>query len=784
MSFNRILAGTGTLTLSILMLELSLTRLFSATLYYHLAFLAISIALLGSGSSGIFIYLIQNRIAPERTGRWLCVFSLLFSVGALAALFVILQNPLLMSDRDDSLTLFSKLSLIYVVTFLPFFFAGCAVTLIIFRYAKQISRVYLFDLAGAAIGCVLLIPVINAIGAVNAVIAIAAVGAVASFLFGVSDKNERAAPAAAALAVLLAAAAVANSVYGLFDLQGGKWAEQEDVVFSKWNSFSRITVTGDPDRRDLQLKIDSDAATRIMPDAANLALHQDRKKDISSVAYHLKPGADAAIIGAGGAQDVSTALVLGARKIAAVEINPIIARDVMSAEPFKSYTGDIYADPRVELVVDEGRSFIRRSDQAHDVIQATMVDTWAATAAGAFSLSENNLYTVEAFSDYLAHLKPNGILTMTRWYFEPPDQILRLSTISLEAMNRLGVPDPENRIIILKESGNAGSHVPATFLLKNGAFDEAEIAAVRNLAEQNGFEILYLPRSQIRNVFADVIAAKDPQQAWASFETNIAPTYDNNPFFFNSLKISHLGFWSKGAIEWRKTNLGTIVLFLLAAITSVLVAAFIVLPFFIRIGREGATAGRGRFLTYFACLGGAFIIVEVAMIQKFILFLGHPVYSLAVTLFSILIFCAVGSRLTGLIPEAKLKSSLVLVIAAILGLACLYVLFLTDIFYAYISAPITGRIAISVIVLAPLSLMMGMPMPIGIRLLEKHAPQIIPWAWGLNGATSVLGSAATLVIAILTGFNQALMVGAFVYLIALIVMVLRPGESADAPSLQ
>jgi hypothetical protein len=500
------------------------------------------------------------------------------------------------------------------------------------------------------------------------------------------------------------------------------------------------------------------------------------RDSLSGLAHYLKRDANVLIIGPGGGDDVIAARVFGQKQITAVEINPIIAHDVMSSEPFKSFSGSIYQQPDVRLVVDEGRSFIRNSQDRYDIIQATMVDTWAATAAGAFSLSENNLYTVEAFKDYATHLTDDGALTMTRWYFEPPDQLLRLVTLTRAMMSELRISNPARHIILVRDARRDRDRSPATYIFKKSELTDDEVRSIEDGARRNGFELLYTPLTRPSNVFTQMIEAPDPSAILESFPTNVEPTRDNNPFFFNSVRFANLWRVSEGTTqEWQKTNLGTSILFALLGITSVLVLLFIIGPLVLVRGRALATGVRTKlsFLLYFACLGAGFIIVEVAMIQKFILFLGHPVYSLAVVLFSVLAFSAIGSYLTGRFSEERLTPVLIKLLSGLVLLVILYVAALPPIFYGLVGLAREIRIVLAVVLMAPLAMVMGMPMPIGIRMLARSAPEIIPWAWGVNGATSVMGSVAALVIAILTGFNQALFVGAGLYLLAMVFITRR-----------
>jgi hypothetical protein len=769
MTRTRTFLGISLLTLSVLMLELSLTRLFSATMYYHYAFMAISLALFGSGASGVFIYIIQNKVDQTKTGRWLSAMSVLFALSTVLALFVILNLPLTFEPGMEN---YYRLAAIYAATSLPFFFAGCAVTIAITRLSKEISKLYLYDLAGAALGCMLLIPVLNAAGAINTVLMIALVGALAATLFGFTEGGARASVILSAVVAFGIVALIGLNYYSdVLSIRQSKGFKESSVLFSKWNSFSRITVEG-TFSTGVEIKIDADAATGISRDAANRGAHQDVRNALSALVHHLKRDAHVLVIGPGGGNDVMTSRVFNQRHTTGVEINSIIARDVMSSEPFRSYSGSIYQQPDVTLVVDEGRSFIRNSRDRYDIIQATMVDTWAATAAGAFALSENNLYTVEAFKDYTSHLTDDGLLAMTRWYFEPPDQLLRLLSLTRAMMSEMNIDDAPRHVMLIRDARSGDERTPATFIFKRSAFTDEETRLIETRAKSSGFELLYTPLTRPDNVFTRMLEAQDPAEVWASFETNVEPTRDNNPFFFNSIRLAQLRNALEGSQEWQKTNLGTLILFGLLAITTVLVLVFIIGPLLLVRRRElkTATGTKLSYLMYFACLGAGFIIVEVAMIQKFILFLGHPVYSLAVVLFSVLAFSAIGSALTGRIPQARLRQSLIKVLVLLIVLVAIYIIALPPIFYGLVGLPHAARIAIAVVLLCPLSLVMGMPMPIGIRMLSERAPEIIPWAWGVNGATSVMGSVGALVIAILTGFNQALIVGAGIYLIAILVV--------------
>lgn len=752
-------------SLCVLTLELALTRLFSATMYYHFAFLAISVALFGAGASGVVVFLFDEWLRRRRLESLLGMATLLFALSIVVALLEVLNNPVAITN--DSTNLWSLTS-VYIGSALPFCFAGATITLAISRYASDVSRMYLSDLVGAACGCVLLIPLLNGLGAVNAILAVAVVAAVAAIVFSIGSR--RVTFASVLVTIALSAFLAINVSKGVLDIRWAKGRTSSDQIFSKWNSFSHITVTGGLNKPYLLILIDADAGTYIIRDAGRFGAEEKPPVTTSGFVYQLKQNADVLIIGPGGGYDVMDARRHGQKRITGVEVNSIIARDVMQSEPFKSYSGHLYEQPDVKLVVDEGRSFIRSSRAQYDVIQASLVDTWAATAAGAFALAENNLYTVEAFKDYIRHLTNDGILSMTRWYDEPPDQLFRLTTITREAMKEIDAEQhsslfarPQRHFIILKF--NIGARSPGTFLFKKSEFTDAEIAHIEQIARESQSTVLYTPHTPADPRFAALVSTPDVAATAESSPSNISPTRDNNPFFFNSLRLSHLADVSHNSAEWRKTNLGTYVLFTLLLISAVLVVLFIVGPLLIgRVRSIAGQPGRMAFLFYFAGLGLAFILVEMAMIQKFILFLGHPVYALAVVLFSLLCFCGIGSALTRRLPDTAFP----MILGGVAVLIAIYVVALSPIFYALVQLPQAARIGLTVVLIAPLATMMGMPMPMGIRVAARNSVELIPWAWGLNGAASVLGSVLALVAAILTGFNQVLLIGAATYLLALL----------------
>jgi hypothetical protein len=357
---------------------------------------------------------------------------------------------------------------------------------------------------------------------------------------------------------------------------------------------------------------------------------------------------------------------------------------------------------------------------------------------------------------------------MNRWYQDPPDQLLRIVSLGRAALAARGQKDASRHYLIVRGPEEGMPLTTATVLLKKTPFTDEEVERVEAFARRLDLELLYTPRTRPANDLTRLVTAPDPAAIWRAFPSDISPTTDDSPFFFQTVRPGSVFSrrWTRG--EWRRTNLGTLVLFGLVGITAFVVAAFIVGPLvFARRRLGGATRARLPFLLYFACLGAGFIVVEVVLIQKCVLFLGHPAYALTVVLFSLLLWSGLGSLASGRLPDADLVRRVPWVILAVVALVALFALLLAPLFYALVHLAAPWRVLITVAALAPLGLALGMPMPTGIRLLRARAPELIPWAWGVNGAASVLGSVGAVALAMAAGFNLTLLVAAALYLVGL-----------------
>jgi spermidine synthase len=764
-----LLMGIAMCSFASLLLELGLTRLYSVVLFYHFAFLAISVALLGLGAGGVFAYVRRQWFLQWNVRALGATLTGVCSVAVIAVLEIVLHSQvhLQLSGRD-----FRDLTILYVSSAIPFFLIGLLFSVVFARNPERISRLYGADLAGGALACLATVPLLNLLGGPNAILCAAAVLAMASSLW--SEGKRRWAGAVLALAVVMLIAV--NRVHPLIDIIYAKGKQQTGVEYARWNAISRVEVDRNPDGARYVV-IDADASTAIMSvdphhlraegwEAALMATP-------AAVPNVLRPHGEYAIIGPGGGVDVLRAVANGSPRVTGIEINPIIVNEVMRGR-YADFAHHLYDIPEVNIHVSDGRSFIRSSQDRFDVLQMTLVDTWASTAAGAFALSENNLYTVEAFKEYFQHLKPDGMIAITRWEFKEPREAVRVVSVAMDALHQLGVANPRDHFMVVSDGPLNTDGRPVLVMAKRSPFTAGEESIVsQDLRAHPNLVWQYLPSHDNDNVFSDLIASNDPYAFARGYKFNVAPVSDNAPFFFFTLKLGQL--LSRGVaqgMDW-KVNVGVEVLGTVLLLSVAAVLAFLILPLLLTGTR---TQRRVLPLFYFVAIGLGYILVEVAFIQRFVLFLGHPTYALTVVIFFLLLSSGAGSLLTqrqrGNDPA---RGSLL----GIAGGVMAYVFLLPALLPGLVGLAFPLKLIISAALLVPLGLLMGMPFPTGLRALacasgsnyalrDSNNGSTVEWAWAMNAASSVLGSVLAIVIAIRFGLNITLAMGALAYLVALL----------------
>jgi hypothetical protein len=756
-------------TLATLLLELSLTRIFSVVFYYHFAFLAISIALFGLGAGGVLSYLVSGWRGD--------LYRKLGYLSVLNCLLVLIAVSVVLGQKETVGNW--AFALIYFTNALPFVCSGVIISMVISETIERVSRVYFFDLLGAAAGCMLLIPILDWFGGPNTTLSVAVVFAAAAAIWFNLAGSAFGRQASVAAGLVFALLISINVGFHFIDIRYAKGHKLEGEEYVKWNSFSRIALAPERESHVPMIFIDADASTGIAdfdfdhltPDNIRDLLHQG-----PALPYDIRPGAKTLVIGPGGGWDVARALASGSHDVTGVEINPIIATTIMRKK-FPELSRGLYSRPDVHIHVEDGRSYVRRSHEKFQVLQATLVDTWASTAAGAFALSENNLYTTDALRDYLDHLTDDGLLTFTRWGFDPPRESLRLISLAMVALGQLGEKNPALHIIV----GRAGTKrdlanwgAQDTVIIARKPLSAADVARAGSAIDEAHMTAVYLPGSDTQNEFRELLTTADPELFERDYRYNITPVSDNRPFFFYTVQPRDLLAFVQGASHDTadyKINVAVPILFESLIVSIIAVIVILLLPPLVLGTRLPHDRNVLRYLLYFLFIGAGYILIEVALIQKFVLFLGHPTYALTVVIFSMLLSSGLGSnfsrRLIG-----KDDGRLLRVLLAVAILVSLLALAVSSVLVAGVGLPLWVKILLTMVLIFPAGFAMGMPFPTGLARLEAWHSPATRWAWSLNAASSVLGSVGALVCAIYLGLVETLLVGGALYLCALGILAL------------
>jgi spermidine synthase len=778
----RLICGVSLTSFSALLLELSLTRLFSVILFYHFAFLAISLALLGLGAGGVFAYVNRSRLARFQTHSLGAACCGLNAVATLGMLLLVLHIPVgLQLDVVNAL----KLTAIYFSSMIAFFFTGLLFSTLFARESRRIGLLYGADLMGGALACFAVVPLLNWLGGPNVVLFAGAIMAFASAVWSLGASGRRRALILAAGLLLLIGANRLGSFIDVIYAKGVRLDRVAKVEFVRWNALARVEVDQKPDHSKW-IVLDADANSALVnvdPHSWRRAWGKDLMSAPPALANLLRPRGEYAIIGPGGGIDVLRAVVSGSRHVEGIEINPIIANTIMRGR-YADYSYDLYRLPQVHITVGDGRSFIRSTRQRFDVVEMTLVDTWASTAAGAMALSENYLYTTEAFLQYFQHLKTDGIVAVTRWEFQEPREALRVVSVEVEALHRLGSPTPAGNFIVVSEGPLNEDGRPVVVLAKKSPFTRQEESEVQaHVAAHPDLTVLYSPSAGVSNAFGQMIAGNDPAGFARNYPYDVTPASDDSPFFFFTLKAGKAlkpGAALRRGMDW-KINLGVAVLGMVTLISVAAVLLFLILPL-----SRPAIAKRGALLPllYFVAVGLGYILVEISFVQRFVLFLGNPTYALTVVVFLLLLSSGLGS-LASRHWQVR-PGSLLLPPVFIASLVLAFALLLPRL-NAAVGAAFSLKLLMTAGMLIPLGFLMGIPFPTGLRALsaggsaaqgEHRKPdrQVHPaasftdntveWAWALNAGASVLGSDLAVVTAIHFGLKMTLAFGGVAYLLA------------------
>jgi hypothetical protein len=784
------LAGVFLTCMCGLMLQIMQTRVLSVVVYYHLAFFAISVAMLGMTAGALIVfYRFDTTYAPDRLFTTLSHVMTLFAWSVLVSLIVLL-NMALGARFVATLTFVLSWVLAVAVLLPPYVLLGITISLALTRSSQPISLVYGVDLVGAAAGCLVALALLSLIDSYSAILAVGAVGATAALAFtwaARASANARVAhfapktniKPALALGALLLATAV-NVLLGTHGLRPVVVKDRFESAYSfteeRWNSFSRIDMTMRPNSpvelwspsryaplvyRDLaRMQIDGEAGTtmyRFNGDPHELdILHYD----LTSLAYYIRRQGRAAIIGVGGGRDLLTAAVFGFRDITGVEYNPIFVR--LFAHDYRDFSG-AGRIPGLRLAVDDARSWFARSQEQFDLIQMSLIDTWAATGAGAFTLSENGLYTVNGWKRFLSRLTPTGVFTVSRWHSESNlDETARILSLAMATLYEIGEPDPASHLYL------ASNGVLSTLIVGRAPLSAGDVSTLDNEVNSLGYRRLAAPgRAAAEPVFDRILRARTVDELLRfgrSTPINLAPTWDANPFFFNQLRVTDPASMIR-ALRVPGVLRGNLAatLSLLTLVTISAIAVFLVLLAPARKSMHHATA-KALFWSsaYFLLIGLAFMFVEISLIQRLSVFLGHPIYGLAIVLFSIILATGLGSLLSERAVRLSPRSLIAWPLMLALHLAALP-LWLGRVLDQTETGALLERASVCLLTMMPAGMLMGFMFPAGMRLASRVDSRITPWLWAVNGSAGVLAAGGAVLLGIETSLNHVLCVGAVGY---------------------
>lgn len=777
--------------------EVLLMRLFSVIQWHHFAYMMISLALLGYGVSGAFLILLQRPLLQRFAASYLINLAL-FGISSVGC-FLLAQNiPFnteeMLWDARQSIWLLCT----YLLLAVPFFFAANAIGLALIRYQARLPRIYAADLIGAGLGSIGILLLLFAVLPVQALTVLGLLGVCAA-LIACAELRQRV-TMALLLLPLIAVLLILPDSWGRLEMSPYKGLSQTlrisgtRVIAQRSSPLGLLSVVESPTiplrhapGLSLHATTEPPAQLGVFTDGDGLSVitryNGDRETLVhldqltSALPYHLRPVDRGLILGAGGGADVLQALYHQAANIDAVELNPQFAGLV--ARDYADFAGQLYGQPGVTLHIGEARSFTTGSPGNYDLIQISLLDSFSASASGQYALSENHLYTTEALAGFLQKLSPDGFLSITRWIKLPPRDTLKLFATAVDALRAHGVENPGQQLILIR------SWQTSTLLVKNGLVSARDLERVRAFCKARSFDVAFYPGitreesnryNRLREpwFFAATHALLGEQRArfLDDYKFNLQPASDDQPYFFHFFKWRTLGevLQLRGRGGAALADAGYLVLVATLAQAVIASLLLILLPIWLyqrRNRRASQGISRARVMGYFFILGLAFLFIEIAFIQKFLLFLHHPLYAIAVVLSSFLVFSGLGSAWLGRTPPGNRNRLLSQAVTGIVILGTLYLLSL-DVLLAQLAILPDGlRILICVTLIAPLAFFMGMPFPLGLGRLAEYTPGLIPWAWSINGCASVISAVLATLLAIHFGFSTVIAAALALYALTL-----------------
>jgi len=769
--------GIALVSLAGLLVEIAYTRVVSFKLFYYFTYLVIGLALLGLGAGGVLLA-VSRRLREAPLEHVLARSALAGSVATGLGYLVVARMPLdtvALWEYTSKAALLNagRLGLLCLALFLPFAAIGVFVSSLLSRRQERVGRLYAADLLGAGLACALAVPLHAMIGPPAVVSLAAALLAMVAGLLADSDAViRRVAGAVGVVALLLPTLGALPSI----TTESSKHIGGVDLEHTEWGPVFRVDVGTEVFGRHI-LYHDGLVGSNIIGFDGDIAALADFEGDVRSLPFSVlgDPPDRELIIGSAGGHEILASLSFGATGIDAVELNPVTTG--LLEGRYREYSGNIADDPEVRLVTADGRTHLARSDDRFDLIWFVAPDSYAATNAassGAFVLSESYLYTVEMLVESLEHLSDRGVIVAQFGEFDfdaKPNRTRRYINTARAALGEVGVTDPGFHLMVAR---TADAHVElATIVVKRTPFTAGEIdrfsQKVRSL---EGGTLEYVPGAVVGTcVAATAAGSSDARYSACPGSYMVDAVHDDAPFFWHFSPFAVVAadiLADVDALVDPEDSIGERLLLFLLGIAVVFAAVFLLLPFMVVRRTWQALPRKLASGVYFGSLGMGFMLFEIALIQRLTLLLGYPTYSLTVTLAALLVSTAVGASLSGRLAgrrRFRLEAGVALAL-----LTAVYLIGIGPLTEALLPSPLAVRVAATLVLLAPLGVLLGLFMPLGLRVvagLGAEGPTYVAWAWAVNGFCSVIGSVLTTILSMTFGFRAVLVLGLLAYVVAL-----------------
>lgn len=790
---NRSLAAIFLISSATLCLQISLTRYFSVSQHYHFAFWVVSIAFMGYGASGSFLTLFKSFSSVDRD-TFLSYSSFIYSLTILLSFLLCNSVPFdfisISWDKNQIFFVF----LYYFLLCVPFFFAGLTISFAVSRVPRLVNRIYFSDLFGAGAGTLIALFVFLLKGDRGVIIFCSFLALFSSFLFSWRRRFT--------FRFLLLCL---MSVEIVLFLSSPSWLSfrispykalpvalkypQAKHLLTRWNSISRVDIIDSPAIRyapGLSLLYEKELPPQLglSTDGGELSAIT-RMKDPeepqleflsylpSSLAYSLTESPRTLIIEPKGGLDVLSSLYFNSSQIKVIEANPLTAK--LLRQELAQFSGDLYNKKNIHVVSAYSRAALKQDKDTYDLIVFSLTDVFGSTGTGLYGFSENYLYTTDSFAHILNRLSPDGLVSISLYLLPPPRQEGRILATWIDALERSEM-DPGSHIMAIRSWGTI------SFFIKKSPFSRLEIQKLKDFAGKRLFDLVYYPGIQIDetnihielekplyyNLTLQLLSPSERAKLYKNYLFQIKPVTDNRPFFFNYFKLNKLKATYKAmGKKWLPFLQGEFLVPLLLVQSIIIAFILILLPIFVfRKAKNKIRGFSSRIFLYFSLIGMAFMFLEITFIQKFILFLGHPLYSVSIIIFSLLFSSGLGSFFSKRILGQNLKRNLKRSLLLCAGLIVLYLFLLPFLYESLIGFNLTLKIILTFLVIFPLGFLMGFPFPTGVRLLDQGEKRLILWAWATNAFSSVINSILALIIAFWGGYNLVLVLAAGGYLLA------------------